>query len=260
MEAAGKQGPVQVEELEGGAYWRVLLNRPKGNILDGQMFEGLTAVFRRVAETADLKVICLEGRGSHFSYGASVREHLPEQVERMLGGFHGMLQTMFDSSCVVLAAVRGQCLGGGLELVSCCHRVFASGNARLGQPEIVLGVFPPVASVILPERVGRGPAEDLCLSGRVLEAGEALEIGLIDVVAEDPSQAALAYAKEHLLPHSASSLRCAVKAARQGLRTRFLAELREVERIYLQELMATGDAVEGLRAFMEKRSPEWKNA
>ena len=254
-----KEGPVTVEPVEGGAYWRVFLDRPKGNILDGEMFESLTAVFRRAAAAADLKALCLEGRGSHFSFGASVPEHMPEHVETMLRAFHGMLQTMLDGSYVVLAAVRGQCLGGGLELVTCCHRVFASSDARLGQPEIVLGVFPPVASVILPERVGRGNAEDLCLSGRIIQADEAQRMGLIDVIAEDPSAAALDYAKEHLLPRSASSLRYAVKAARSGLRARFTAELQEVERIYLQELMATRDAVEGLKAFMEKRDPQWEN-
>ncbi len=255
-----KEGPVTVEPLEGGAFWRVFLDRPKGNILDGEMFEALTAVFKRAADTADLKALCLEGRGSHFSFGASVPEHMPEHVEKMLRSFHSSLQTMLDGSYVVLAAVRGQCLGGGLELVSCCNRVFASSDARLGQPEIVLGVFPPVASVILPERVGRANAEDLCLSGRVLEADEALKMGLVDVVVDDPSVAALTYAKEYLLPRSASSLRYAVKAARHGLRQRFAAELKEVERIYLEELMATRDAVEGLEAFMEKRDPQWKNA
>jgi cyclohexa-1,5-dienecarbonyl-CoA hydratase len=254
-----KEGPVAVEPLEDGAYWRVFLDRPKGNILDGEMFEALTAVFRRAVGTADLKALCLEGRGSHFSFGASVPEHMPEHVEAMLRAFHGTLQTMLDGSYVVLAAVRGQCLGGGLELVSCCQRVFASNDARLGQPEIVLGVFPPVASVILPERVGRANAEDLCLSGRVVQADEAQRMGLVDVIAEDPSEAALEYAKEYLLPHSASSLRYAVKAGRYGLRARFAAELEEVERIYLKELMATGDAVEGLQAFMEKREPKWKN-
>jgi cyclohexa-1,5-dienecarbonyl-CoA hydratase len=254
-----EEGPVTVEPQEGGAYWRVLLDRPKGNILDREMVEALTAVFRRAAGDADLKALCLEGRGSHFSFGASVPEHMPEHVETMLRGFHGMLRTMLDGCYVVLAAVRGQCLGGGLELASLCHRVFASSDVRMGQPEIVLGVLPPVASVVLPERVGRGNAEDLCLSGRIIQADEAQRIGLIDVIAEDPSQAAFDYAKEHLLPHSASSLRYAVKAARHGLRARLTTELDEVERIYLRELMATGDAVEGLKAFMEKRAPQWKN-
>jgi cyclohexa-1,5-dienecarbonyl-CoA hydratase len=254
-----EKGPVTVEPQESGAYWRVFLDRPKGNILDGEMVGALTAVFRRAAGDADLKALCLEGRGSHFSFGASVPEHMPEHVETMLHAFHGMLRTMLDGSYVVLAAVRGQCLGGGLELASLCHRVFASSDARMGQPEIVLGVFPPVASVVLPERVGRANAEDLCLSGRIIQADEAQRIGLIDVIADDPSQASFDYAKEHLLPHSASSLRYAVKAARHGLRAHLTTELDEVERIYLEELMATGDAVEGLKAFIGKRAPQWKN-
>jgi len=254
-----EQGPVAVELEEGGAFWRVILDRPKGNILDQEMLEALAAVFRRGADSPDLKAMCLEGRGPHFSFGASVPEHMPEQVESMLHLFHGTLKTMLDGSYVVLAAVRGQCLGGGLELVSLCHRVFASPDARLGQPEIVLGVLPPVASVILPERVGRANAEDVCLSGRILPADEAQRMGLVDVIAEDPSEAARQYTKEHLLPHSASSLRHAVKAARHGFRARFDAELPQVEGIYLKELMATADAVEGLQAFMEKRKPQWKN-
>ncbi len=255
-----KASPIAFDRLETGAYWRVVLDRPEGNILDGEMIEALETVFRNAGKDKDLKVLCIEGRGSHFSFGSSIQEHLPEHAENMIRGFHGMLETMFDGSFIVLAAVRGQCLGGGLELVSCCHRVFASRNARLGQPEILLGVFPPVASVILPERVGRANAEELCLSGRSVTAEEGLSMGLVDVVADDPSDAALAYAKEHLLPRSASSLRHTVRATRNGLRERFLAELSEVERIYLNELMKTHDAVEGLEAFIEKRPPRWKNA
>ena len=254
-----KEGPVSCESSEAGAYWRVFLDRPEGNVLDGEMFEALTTVFRKAGEDKSLKVLCLEGRGSHFSFGSSIQEHLPEQAENMLGAFHRTLQTMLDGSYVVLAAVRGQCLGGGLELVSCCHRVFASSSARLGQPEIMLGVFPPVASVILPERIGRANAEDLCLSGRSVTAEEGLSMGLLDAIAEDPSEAALDYAKEYLLPRSASSLRYAVRAARLGLRKRFSTELGEVETLYLDELMKTNDAVEGLQAFLEKRPPRWKN-
>ena len=110
----------------------------------------------------------------------------------MLRGFRGTLLALFDSSVVFVAAVRGSCLGGGLELASCCNRIFASPDAKLGQPEIALGVFAPVASVLLRERVGRPSAEELCLSGRVVGAEEALEIGLVDRVDPDPSAVALA--------------------------------------------------------------------
>ena len=151
-------------------------------------------------------------------------------------------------------------LGGGLELASFCNRLFAAPDARLGQPEIRLGVFAPVASVSLVERVGRGPAEDLCLSGRSLTAAEALAIGLVDEVVDAPGEAALDWAREHLLPKSASSLRLAVRAARTGYAARFRHELAEVERLYLEELMSTTDAGEGLRAFLEKRKPSWSDA
>jgi cyclohexa-1,5-dienecarbonyl-CoA hydratase len=161
---------------------------------------------------------------------------------------------------MTLAAVRGQCLGGALELASFCHRVFAAPDAKLGQPEIVLGVFAPVASVALPARVGQSHAEDLCLSGRSIGGEEALRIGLVDELADDPGDAALAYARAHLLPRSASSLRLAVRAVRQGFADRFRADLAEVERLYMNELMSTADAQEGLQSFVEKRKPEWRDA
>ncbi len=149
-------GPLAVEQLDSGAIWRVAIGGSKGNVLDAAVMAALTELFRDAAASPHLKAICLEGQGAHFSFGASVPEHLPPLVEAMLESFHGALLAMVDSAVPVLAAVRGQCLGGGLELVSLCHRVFAGREARLGQPEIVLGVFAPVASLVLADRVGRG--------------------------------------------------------------------------------------------------------
>jgi cyclohexa-1,5-dienecarbonyl-CoA hydratase len=130
----------------------------------------------------------------------------------------------------------------------------------MGQPEIALGVFAPVASVALADRIGRSRAEDLCLSGRSIGADEALRIGLVDLVTDDPSAAALAYAREHLAQHSASSLRLAQRALRGAYRERFRQELENVERLYIETLMATEDANEGLNAFIEKRAPSWRNS
>ena len=252
--------PVVVEKLDGGAYWRVVLGGSKGNILDARLMEALSAVVAEASADAHVKALCLEGQGPHFSFGASVAEHLPASVEAMLAQFHGLLLELVDASVIVMAAVRGQCLGGAMELVTLCHRVFASKDAKFGQPEIVLGVFAPAASVLLGERVGRGAAEDLCLSGRSITADEAFRIGLVDQIAEnDPAEEAAAYARTHLLPRSASSLRLAAKAVRAGLRARLVMELPEVERIYLKELMATDDAVEGLQAFLEKRPAVWRD-
>lgn len=246
--------------LEAGAIRHVRLGGSKGNIIDAAMGRALDDLFRDAGRDRDLKAIIVQGEGAHFSYGASVEEHLPEHVAGMLRGFHGLFTAMLDSAVPVLAAVRGRCLGGGLELAAFCHRVFASPDAQLGQPEIALGVFPPLASTFLRERVGRGAAEDLCLSGRTIAAPEALRIGLVDALADDPFEAALTYARQHLLPRSAASLRHAVRAVRCDLAARFKVDIAALERLYLDDLMKTADAVEGIRAFLEKRPPRWRNA
>jgi len=252
-------GSLHLERLEAGAYWDVELCGSKGNVLDSALIDALISIFEEAASTPEVKAICLRGRGKDFSFGASVREHLPEEVGGMLPRFHRLFRAMDAGSVPSLAAVRGQCLGGGLELASFCHRVFAAPDARLGQPEIVLGVFAPVASLVLPERIGRANAEDLCLTGRIVGASEAAEMGLVDVVTEEPEKAALEYAKEHLLPRSASSLRYAVRALRLPLSRRLEGELARLERLYLEDLMGTEDAVEGIQAFLEKRPPVWRN-
>lgn len=260
VEAATRPGPVTVTPLDGGALWRVVIGGSKGNVMDAALMDALTAVFDEAGRTPALKALLLEGQGRHFSFGASVPEHLPGQVDGMLRRFHGLLLALLDCHVSVLAVVRGQCLGGGLELVTLCQRVFAAPDARLGQPEIALGVFAPVASVMLPERVGRRHAEDLCLSGRTVTAEQALAMGLVDELGDDPAGAALDYARRHLLPRSASSLRLAVRAVRAGLRARFVAELPPVEGLYREQLMATHDALEGLQAFIDKRAPAWTDA
>jgi len=251
--------PVTVTRLEEGAWWLVALKNGNGNILDKSSIQALTEIFRTAARTPELKAICIEGEGKHFSFGASVAEHLPDEVGEMLPEFHTMFREMARCSVFLMAAIRGRCLGGGLELAAFCHRVIAAPDAKLGQPEITLGVFAPVASVFLAERVGRGHADDLCISGRVIDADEALRMRLVDQVSDDPKAAALAYAQEHLLARSASSLRFAIRAARSDLDERFAVALARVERIYLDELMATHDAAEGVRSFVEKRRPRWEN-
>ena len=251
---------VRVEELHDGALWKVVLDAPKANIVDTEMLLELNKVFNKAELNRHLKAVLLEGEGDHFSFGASIEEHLPGPVKDMLGGFHALFRQMSESGVPCLAAVRGQCLGGGLELAAFCHRVFASPDAKLGQPEIQLAVIAPVASIILPERMGRGPAEDLCISGRIIGAEEAYRTGLVDEIADDPTAAATGYFEKYLLKHSGSSLRYAVRAVRQHLHRRLRDDLDDVEAIYLKKLMKTHDAVEGIQAFLEKRKPVWKNA
>ena len=251
---------VVVTELADGAVWRVALSRPKANVIDASMTAALDEVFVKARSASALAAILLTAEGPHFSFGASVQEHLPDQVGKMLAGFHGLFRTIAAARVPVIAAVRGQCLGGGLELVAFCHRVFVAPDTRLGQPEIRLGVFAPVASFVLPERMGRAAAEELCLSGRTITAAEAVAHGLVDVVADDPEAAALEWAREALLPHSRSSLRFAAHALREDFEHRFFASLARLERSYLEQLMATRDAVEGIEAFLAKRPPQWAHA
>lgn len=251
---------VRVQPQDDSGFWRVTFGAARGNIIDRPTMAALAKVFADAASTPGLKAICLEGAGEHFSFGASIHEHLPDQVTAMLAELRQLVLTMLDSHVVTIAAVQGQCLGGGLELAAICHRIVSSEDAQFGQPEIALGVFPPIASIVLPERIGRAHAEDLCLTGRTVSAAEAQAMGLVDEIATAPADAALGWARAHCSSRSASSLRFAVRAIRADLTARVRAELPELEALYVRELMATHDANEGLRAFLEKRPPAWRHA
>jgi cyclohexa-1,5-dienecarbonyl-CoA hydratase len=251
---------VTVAAVDDGAWWRVTMGGTKGNILDTALMNALVEVFEDARRTPAVKAIILEGAGPNFSFGASVEEHLPDQVASMLTRFGSLMYAVLDSGLVVLGAVRGQCLGGGLELLSLSHRIFATSESRFGQPEIVLGVFPPAASVLLPDRIGRAHAEDLCLTGRSVFAEEARAMGLVnEIVDGDPADAAVDWARAHLSAKSASSLRLAVRAVRVGLLARLRTDLPALERLYLGALMQTADATEGLEAFLAKRKPVWRH-
>jgi cyclohexa-1,5-dienecarbonyl-CoA hydratase len=242
---------------EGGSLLRIRLCRPPGNILDLEMVAALRAAVERRAPA--VKTILLEGEGDHFSFGASVAEHRPAQVRALLPAFHELFRELVDSGKVLLAAVRGQCLGGGLELVLACHRVFASPESKLGNPELKLGVFAPLASALLPWRVGQSRADDLLLTGRIVPAREALAMNLVDEVVDDPAAAAIAWHRKYLAPGSTSSLAYAVRAARLHYRQEVGAVLEILEKQYLEELVQTADAREGIEAFLEKRAPKWTN-
>ncbi len=250
---------VRVDLVDDGVFWRVTFGASRGNILDVATLQALSGVFTQARSSRALKAICLQGAGDDFSYGASVQEHLPADVPAMLAALRTCVLDLLDSDVIVVAAVRGRCLGGGLELASVCHRLVAAHDAVLGQPEIALGAFAPLASIVLPDRIGRGPAEDLCLTGRSVPAEEALAIGLVNEIVTDPAASALAWARRHFLNRSASSLRFAARAIRADLAARIRSELPTLERLYVDELMQTADAVEGVRAFLEKRTARWIN-
>jgi cyclohexa-1,5-dienecarbonyl-CoA hydratase len=253
------ESPLKVWLDRDGTLLRLRLARPKANIVDATMIAALNAALAESLETKEIRAVLLDHEGPHFSFGASVDEHMPGQCAEMLKALHSLVRSMINCPLPLLVAIKGQCLGGGLEVAAAGSMLFAAPDAKLGQPEIKLAVFAPAASCLIPERIGQAKAEDLLFSGRSMGAEEALATGLVDSLSEDPEAAALAYFDKHLAPHSASTLRFAVLAARDEYRQRVIAKLERVETLYLSELMESHDAVEGLTAFLEKRQAKWEN-
>ncbi len=242
-----------------GQVEHLLLENGKGNILDGALLGALREHLAGLARP-QLKLLVFEGAGRHFCFGASVEEHLPGQVETMLPGFHALFRDLEDLGVPTLAAVRGACLGGGFELATWCGRVLVSPTASLGVPEITLGVFPPIAALGLRWRTGGNRASELVLTGRAVPAAEAVELGLAEACVDDLEAAWRAWFEVHLQPRSAPAVRFAWKASRAPMRRALREELPELERLYLEELMACQDPVEGLEAFLERRTPTWRHA
>jgi len=254
-----ESAPARIWLDRNGRLLRLRLDRPKANIVDAAMIAALDKGLADHGEDPALAAVLLDAAGAHFSFGASVEEHLPDQCAAMLAALHALVRRMAAFPVPILVAIHGQCLGGGLEVAMAGHLLFAAPDATLGQPEIRIGVFAPAASCLMPERIGQARAEDLLFSGRGIGGAEAGAIGLVNAVAEDPAAAALAYFDKHLAPLSASSLRHAVRAVRAPMVARLDARLDEVEALYLDGLMSTRDAVEGLGAFIEKRAAKWEN-
>jgi len=242
-----------------GALLRLTLARPKANLVDAAMIAALHGAFVAYRGQPGLRAVLLGAEGPHFSFGASVEEHLPDQCAAMLASLHALILAMLEFPAPILVAVRGQCLGGGLEVALAGGPIFAAPDAQLGQPEMKLGVFAPAASCLLPYRMGQPAAEDLLFSGRSVSGDEAKAMGLVQFVAADPDAAALAYFELHLANKSAASLACALTAARGAMIRDVRHRLAEVERLYVDRLMQTRDANEGLVAFLAKRKPHWEH-
>ncbi len=239
---------------------RLVLAAPRANILDRRMMSELEAHCRELARRRDLHAIVVTAEGPHFSFGASVAEHLPGEIESTLESLGSLLRAILELPAPTLAAVRGQCLGGAFELALACDLILAEEGAQLGCPEIRLAVFPPAAAALLPVRIGAGPAAELLLTGRSWSGAEAARRGLVTRVAGDGhlDREVDAWLDAAFLQLSPGALRHAVVAARDPLRRALEAELPRYERLYREELMAEPDALEGLEAFLEKRPPRWQ--
>ena len=238
----------------------ITLNRPPVNILNIEMMNEINDTLKDWIENRDLRVVLFNANGKCFSAGVDVAEHMGDLVPKMIESFHGMFRLMDKLGAVTVSSVYGSCLGGGCELAIFCDLVIADDTAKFGQPEIQVGVLPPIAAQIMPRIIGRKAAMDLILSGRIVSAQEAMGMGLINkVVAKGDLPKETAEFVKPYLSLSAEVLRVAKKTIKAGLTDDLEPSLKIIEDIYLNELMRTADAHEGLKAFLEKRSPEWKN-
>lgn len=237
----------------------ILLDRPPLNVMNIEMLEALHVVLASMVGRCD--VVVFRGAGEKaFSAGAEIADHEPGRVAAMLEVFHRVFREMARSNIVTIAGVHGHCLGGGCELATFCDFVIASESATFGQPEIKLGCFPPVAMVIFPRLVGMRAALDLILSGRTISAAEAKQIGLVTRVVRDfDLDEAVASLVNDLRALSPTALGMARRALWNADGFDFERALRSVEDLYLDTLMKTHDAKEGIRAFMEKRPPTWQS-
>jgi cyclohexa-1,5-dienecarbonyl-CoA hydratase len=240
-----------------GSVLKLTLNHPPLNILDIPMLQDLTRALEQVREDVHI-VLVQSGIERAFSAGADVGDHVPERVEEMLTELHRAIVRLLEMEALSIAVVRGHCLGGGMELAMSCDFVLAGESARFGQPEIQLGCFPPVAAVLLPQLIGPRRAAEVILTGKTFAAREAEAMGLVTrVVPDEEVPAAVEALLTDLSRKSPVALRFAKRALRYGRSLDPRTALRAVERLYLDELMATEDAREGIRAFLEKRAPVW---
>ncbi len=254
---------IKKEYLFDNQVVRLTLNAPKANVLDSEMMGQLQVCFDEFKNKPGLKLIQFIGEGDHFSFGASVEEHTKENAPQMLKQFHALFYSMIELSIPSLAIISGQCLGGGLELALMCNFMFADKTAKLGQPEINLAVFAPPASLILPLKLGQSYADEMLLTGNIIDADCAQEIGLVCSVSENKDSMLIAvdeWTGKNILRKSASSLKQANKAARRLFNKTIKKHLPKLEKQYIEKLMETNDANEGITSFLEKRRPEWKNS
>jgi cyclohexa-1,5-dienecarbonyl-CoA hydratase len=245
---------VRVEDRDGARF--VTLARPPLNVLDLATIRQLHAALAPLTDRRDLKAVVLRSAiDGAFSAGVDVEDHLPGRAPEMLETFHEVFRLLDTLPQATLAAVDGVCLGGGCELAVFCDVVLATSRSRFGQPEIDVGCFPPVATAILPRLVGRA-AYELILGGAPIPAAEAARIGLINRVVDDLDRE-VGVCVERLTGKSAAVLALARKALRQGDGRSWRDALRHSEDVYRRELLATADAEEGVRAFLERRTPRW---
>jgi len=255
-------GLVRTQSSPDGAWRRLQLNAPPGNLLSLDLVRALGAALHELEATPGIKWLTIEGAGSEFSFGAKIQEHEPGQMATVLPETHRVIKQVMAFPAPTAALVTGRCLGGGFELAMACDDILATESATFGLPEIRLAAFPPVAAALLPLRVGASRATRAIVTGQLQTAAYWHDAGLLSLVAPTASlaEAAGAWFDAHLAPHSSVALAHAVAAARLTLRAQAEPALDRAERDYLGGLLKTDDAAEGVQAWIDKRAPNWKNS
>jgi cyclohexa-1,5-dienecarbonyl-CoA hydratase len=241
---------------------RITFARPPVNIFNIAMMREINDALNQCAHQRELVAIVFDAASDcrAFSAGVAVEEHVEETIFQMLDSFHGIFRSLEQLARPTIAVVDGPALGGGCELVAACDIVIASERARFGQPEIKLGVFPPVAAVLLARVIGDKRARELILTGELIEAEEAARLGLVNYLL--PESELMQKVSELLFRFrnlSAAALGLTKEAIALGQGRSLDSGLKEMENLYLNELMKTHDATEGINAFIEKRKPEWRD-
>jgi cyclohexa-1,5-dienecarbonyl-CoA hydratase len=238
----------------------MVLDAPHGNAITDAMIDALRAALR--SSDPALKLITLEAAGADFSFGSSIDEHSPAQMRDVLPRFHAAILDLLRAPAVTAAVVHGRCLGGGLELALACDLMFAADDTVMGLPEIAIGAFPPVGSILLPLKAGASRASSAIVGGDVRPVSYWYAAGLIEAVAPRDELGASVdrWYAETLARHSAAALRRAATASRMVILRAMETLIPEMERLYLDDLISTADAAEGVAAFLDKRPPKWTNS
>jgi cyclohexa-1,5-dienecarbonyl-CoA hydratase len=252
---------VEVASSRNGAWRRIILGGGTGNLLSLDLIRAIGKALHAVESDRGTKWLTIEGSGSEFSYGARIQEHTAEMMATALPETHRIFKQLLAFPAPTAALVDGRCLGGGFELALACDDILATETATFGFPEIRLAAFPPAAAAILPLRVGASRATRAIVTGQIQDARYWHDAGLLSMVGPQSTllDAAASYFDTNLAPHSATALAHAAAASRLTLRAQAEPALDRAERDYLGGLLKTHDAIEGVNAWLEKRSPNWKN-
>lgn len=252
---------IRINETFDDQVIELTLNMPPANILSAPMMGEILLFMQQQRKHDKLKLVVFKGEGKNFCFGASIEEHTADQVSDMLQKFHNLIDEILGHPVPTLAQVSGYCLGGGFELALACTFIVADETAKFSVPEIRLGVFPPVAAVLLPYVATNSVTARMIITGTMMDAQGLKDAGLTALIAEkgDIQAAVDTFIKEEIIPKSSSSLRFAHRATRLSLVRHYRSLIKDMEKLYLNDLMKTHDANEGIQSFIEKRTPIWRD-